>query len=251
MRITCLFLPAALVALGTACGGGDCLNKAPSEKACAEGSQGYGREADGGTWAFDLASWALDGYDEKGSCEVGCVPKTWGDPALVQECDTFEPCGGKLVGDWRWDRGCPYDVPVTLWQGCPDALQSRTRMTDGTLTIDNDGTFALTYTKETLDETLLLPPQCVNTLNTCDDVDGIGQCTGELETGCYCSTSTDAAGSTLTGQWEVTGKEVTFTAGIDTVWTSAFCVDGETLWFDTPLEDHTRREILIRFGVPD
>lgn len=250
----------ALVGLGAAASlwgcGGDCAAKAERRLECPEGYVGYGRRKPNQNkdWVpefslVDLARWSADGtYEDSGRCESGCVPVALGESLAV--CDAWQPCGGDLIGDWRWEPvGCPYEVSVDLDGACSESVQSLTATYDGTLTFEADLSMRFTGTEAYHVDTVAIPPSCVTGLDACTDLSGTGDgCAGDPALGCTCTGERQMIPQTWEGSWAKAGTQVTITRdGRD--YLVDYCVDGDSLVLDWPAEpDGTRvRELLFRY----
>lgn len=254
MRRPLLVLVAAAAAL-EGCGG-DCAAQAERKLECPDGYVGYGRRKPNQNkdWVpeyslVDLSRWSAEGtYQDGGRCESGCVPIALGESLAV--CDAWQPCGGDLIGDWRWEpAACPYEVPVDLDGACADSVQSLAVSSDGTYAFEADLTLRYIATELYETDTVAIPASCLATLDECTDLFGTGDtCAGDPATGCTCTGERQTIPITWEGTWAKAGTQVTITRdGQDFL--VDYCVDGDTLVLDWPAEpDGTRvREVLFRY----
>lgn len=222
--------------------GDKCVRKGATLK-CPDGYVGYGRRTPNRNKDWlpifaleELATWAADGtYKDGGSCEMACVPAALGEPADLSTCDAFQPCGGDLTGDWRWDAyACPYEVPQNLQPTCATAVQSTTRSTTGTLTFEEDGT--VSFRADSVDhiDTVHIPGECLDTFGDCTELGGVGDgCVGDPATGCTCSGPRSSGPDEWEGTWVKSGTAVEIEInGLPA--TVEYCVNGDELILEWP-----------------
>lgn len=147
------------------------------------------------------------------------------DPGTAS-CTGTAPCGGDLVGRWRFVSGC-FDLDeAVVAPGCADVTSSSSVAVSGTLEFKADGTF-LVDSKQEVTANVTIPNVCVDDLGSCDTTAG---CSSNGSS-CSCTIPVDVPASAASGTYRVNGTTLTRTAA-STSTTVQFCRAGDKLTFD-------------------
>lgn len=180
------------------------------------------------------------GGDDDEKPEVPSEGSSRGD-AQQELCDPFEACGGDVVGSWEVAAVC-FENPETfitatmLYPACADAVRSGTARAAGRYQFDEDGKETIDLRLE-LDLDTLWTYECLAVLADDDTLTAAELC-DVLEqqyvsdpeiAGASCELDGDEC-ACLISTVEMSEMRVDeYQPGADTVGSSPFCVDGDTL----------------------
>jgi hypothetical protein len=169
--------------------------------------------------------------------------------------DTFEPCGGDIVGDWEISLGCITFPPALLGgatdgplENCMGASVVADADITGTVTFGADGMFSA-ETEFTSDVTITLPKSCLPMGATCMDVFDNAEMPG-TDTGDACEQKMLSSNPDMgMGTYEVDEAKGTLTMTQDgmTDPPAGYCVsaDGKTLTVHMEAASEEDPEILF------
>lgn len=152
-------------------------------------------------------------------------------------CLQAQPCGGDVVGTWRFLGGCVNtDLLVgDLTAQCPAWTTGATIDIAGTATFGTELSYSFDG-METIAITQNIPLSCT-TFATCADVqadmqasmqDAVVTCTGAATCNCVATTSTPR--TVVTGTYAASGSSIVLTQSTSgSVNNDVYCVQGETL----------------------
>jgi hypothetical protein len=154
-------------------------------------------------------------------------------------CLQVQPCGGDVVGTWRFVGGCVAEASVftaIAQTSCPGTEVSQVAFgASGTVTFNADLTYVGQGWNTTYSDMVTRPLSCTSGAASCDQLNVSVTATGGsfLEercsgaTTCACHSSSRNA-MTESGTYTVTGTELDLTAP-STTRRRAFCIEGSRL----------------------
>jgi hypothetical protein len=160
-----------------------------------------------------------------------------GEPPM--SCLQVQPCGGDVVGTWRFVGGCAAEASVftALAQtSCPGTEVSQVAFgASGSVTFNADLTYVGQGWNTTYSDTVTRPLSCSSGAASCDALDLSVTATGGSfltedcsgATTCACHSSSRNA-MTESGTYTVTGTKLDLTAP-STTRSRSFCVEGSRL----------------------
>lgn len=165
-------------------------------------------------------------------------------------CDpTPMPCGGDIVGTWNIESACGYDaIPNPLEQDCPGSTFTLEVVgQSGTLTFEDDGTFAQDFNIEVqavfgLDTMACFMLACADFESIIQMDDPAASCVDAMGT-CTCTFPPDPPGMAFNGTYEVMGNTVTLDVGGEQQ-ELEFCVETDRLGLWNALLVTTPTEVM-------
>lgn len=153
----------------------------------------------------------------------------------ASSCAVPDPCGGSLIGTWKYTATCTTGVAVTNPQ-CPDAESTYVSAeTDGSITFQKDGTAHQTGS-ESWKQHATYPSVCIS--GTCSDAQtsltakftgAAAVCTAD-SSGCSCDV-TEARPVDDSDTYSIKGDTLSITNALGLVTTFDYCVAGSTVTF--------------------
>jgi len=153
----------------------------------------------------------------------------------ASSCAVPEPCGGSLIGTWKYTSTCTTGVPLTSVQCSGAESTYLSAETDGSITFQKDGTAHQTGS-ESWKQHATYPSTCIS--GTCADAqmslttkytNAAAVCTSDTS-GCSCDV-TLARSVDDSDTYSITGDKVSITNALGLVTMFDYCVSGSTVTF--------------------
>jgi hypothetical protein len=170
------------------------------------------------------------------SWTVGC-----GGGAVPPHCDQVEPCGGDIVGAWKFAGACENTTAanMNLAMTCPGgAINALSISVSGGLAFNSDMTYTTTGVTAAIRATETVPLSCTNAASCAAVTTTLSNttvsCTGT--TNCTCTVaSTNLAsngvlGGTTSGTYTISANTLTLQTATSTS-SNSYCVQGSELHF--------------------
>jgi hypothetical protein len=150
-------------------------------------------------------------------------------PSSCEEVESFEPCGGNVEGNWKWDAIC-MDMSAfgenPFADTCPAATMSADIVWDATVEF-KDGTYTTNTSKQTTTIVFNIPKTCLPQGAGCEVFGADMNCVDSGEA-CDCtSQKVDEEPKVETGTYEVEGTNLVMTNSDGEVTTAPVCVAGD------------------------
>jgi hypothetical protein len=206
--------------------GGVSLSGGGGSSAGGSGSGGSSKTGAGGS-DVDAGPGKADARDANADQAV-----SQGDAASENVCQSFEPCGGSIVGTWYLDSECNVQTDPS---SCLAGYRVSFDRGYAAYTFNADGTFKISMTapgRVTLRYPVACLPSDASADQACSDYEGQVQkllpgiadagtsttpvlsftCSAESDQACLCREELGNAATTVTGTYSISGNQITATA---------------------------------------